>query len=68
MYAYYSYNNEIIGYYSLKLLDNNTCELNNLCVISQHRHSNVGKMLLNDAFARIRKNWLFKSRDFHCGR
>ena len=55
MYAYYSESNEIIGYYSLKLLDNNTCELNNLCVIPQHRHSNIGKNLLNDAFEKIRK-------------
>lgn len=54
MYAYFSDNGEIIGYYSLNLLEDNACELNNLCVLPQHRHSHIGSCLLNDALSRIK--------------
>lgn len=52
MYAYYDENNKIIGYYSLLLQENNECELNNLCVLPQHRHKHIGARLLEDAFAK----------------
>lgn len=53
MYAYYE-DGRIIGYYSLALQENRECELNNLCVLPEHRHKRVGERLLNDAFARAR--------------
>ncbi len=37
MYAYDD-NGIIVGYYSLALLENNECELNNLCVLPAYRH------------------------------
>lgn len=48
MYAYYS-DNRIIGYYSLALQDKDKCELNNLCVLPQYRHKQIGAMLLENA-------------------
>lgn len=44
----------IIGYYSIALQENRACELNNLCVLPEHRHKRVGERLLNDAFDRAR--------------
>lgn len=52
MYAYYSDDNKIIGYYSLLLQDNKECELNNLCVLPQYRHKHFGADLLCDAYLR----------------
>lgn len=49
MYAYYQ-DNKIIGYYSLLLQKNGDCELNNLCVLPEYRHKNIGKALLESAF------------------
>jgi len=49
MYAKYE-NEMIVGYYSLLLLDNKECELNNLCVIPTYRHKGVGEELLMNAF------------------
>lgn len=49
MYAYYSDDDKIIGYYSLLVKDNKECELNNLCVLPKHRHKHYGAVLLNDA-------------------
>ena len=46
----YCKNNQIIGYYSLLLLDNTECELNNLCVASDYRHKGIGSELLQHAF------------------
>lgn len=37
MYAYYE-DGKIIGYYSLELLGEEICELNNLCVLPEYRH------------------------------
>ncbi len=56
MYAYYDDNSgKIIGYYSLELQDNNQCELNNLCVLPQYRHKQIGKCLLEDACVKAKK-------------
>lgn len=52
MYAYYSDDNKIIGYYSLLLQDNKECELNNLCVLPQYRHKHLGADLLSNAYLR----------------
>ena len=49
MYAFYD-NGAIVGYYSLLLQDNNECELNNLCVIPEYRHTGIGEELLKNAF------------------
>ena len=56
MYAYYSDNDKIIGYYSLLLQDNNECELNNLCILPQYRHKHFGTDLLSDAYIRARES------------
>ena len=56
MYAYYSDNNKIIGYYSLLLQDNQECELNNLCVLPQYRHKHFGVDLLSDAYLRAKES------------
>ena len=49
MYAYYSEVGRMVGYYSLLRLENGECELNNLCVLPEYRHRNIGEKLLNDA-------------------
>ncbi len=54
MIAYYDIG-KIIGYYSLLIQDNGQCELNNLCVLPDHRHNGVGTTLLDDAFDRAKK-------------
>ena len=54
MYAYYSDDGKIVGYYSLLLQDNGECELNNLCVLPQYRHNHIGTDLLNDAYSRAK--------------
>ncbi len=48
MYAYFD-KNQIIGYYSLLLQDKNECELNNLCVLPEHRRKGIGEQLLKHA-------------------
>lgn len=53
MYGYYL-NGELIGYYSLRIQDNQECELNNLCVLPQHRHRKIGCQLLENAFENAR--------------
>ena len=42
---------KIVGYYSLALLPDGECELNNLCVLPAYRHKKMGAQLLEDAFA-----------------
>ncbi len=49
MYAYYD-NENIVGYYSLLMQENNACELNNLCVLPAYRHKGIGEALLVHAF------------------
>lgn len=57
MYAYDG-NGIIVGYYSLALLENNECELNNLCVLPAHRHKGIGRELLTNSFER--------AKELHC--
>ena len=54
MYAYFD-NGKMVGYYSLLLLENRECELNNVCVIPSHRHAGIGAALLQHAFDTARK-------------
>lgn len=54
MYAYYDEEN-IVGYYSILLQQNNECELNNLCVSPAYRHKGVGEELLHNAFKVAKK-------------
>lgn len=49
MYAFFDIE-KIVGYYSLQLLENNECELNNLCVLPSYRHKGIGEKLLKSAF------------------
>lgn len=49
MYAFFD-NDRIIGYFSLQLLENNICELNNLCVSPEYRHKGIGEKLVSHAF------------------
>lgn len=49
MYVYIIDGN-IVGYYSLALLENKECELNNLCVVPQFRHQRIGEELLLHSF------------------
>ena len=52
MMAYFSDEGKILGYYSIQFLENNECELNNLCVLPEFRHKKIGEALLEDAVAR----------------
>ena len=49
-------NGKIQGYYSLQFIENNECELNNLCVLPEFRHKKIGEALLDDAVARTKSN------------
>lgn len=40
----------IVGYYSLLLQENEACELNNVCVLSEYRHKGIGEKLMKHAF------------------
>ena len=53
MYAFYD-RGQIVGYYSLLLLNNQVCELNNLCVLPSYRHRGIGTALLHHAFMTAR--------------
>lgn len=54
MFAYHA-DGRIIGYYSLLKQNGSECELNNLCVLPEHRHKNTGRALLEHAFTEARK-------------
>lgn len=54
MCAWYAGNGSIVGYYSLLMQEGGECELNNLCVLPEHRHGGIGKALLEDAYARAK--------------
>lgn len=45
----------VIGYYSLCMLNNWECELNNLCVVPEFRHQGIGEKLLLHAFDEAKK-------------
>jgi GNAT superfamily N-acetyltransferase len=55
MYAYYK-GDQPVGYYSLALLEDGTCELNNLCVHPEYRH----KGYAHEAVAAM-KDWAFRN-------
>jgi len=46
---------KIVGYYSLLLMENNECELNNLSVLPEYRHDGIGAKLVEHAFEKARK-------------
>lgn len=54
MFAYWE-DEQIVGYYSLLKQNNDECELNNLCVLEEYRHNNIGKSLLKHAFSEAEK-------------
>lgn len=45
---------KIVGYYSIAVLNDNEAELNNLAVLPEYRHLNIGKKLLEDCFTKVR--------------
>lgn len=51
MYAYFVEGN-VVGYYSLSLLENKECEMNNLCVLPQTSASNYFVIYENFSFRR----------------
>lgn len=53
MYAYVC-DGGIAGYFSLLVKDSGSCELNNLCVLPEHRHKGIGARLLEHAFEAAR--------------
>ncbi len=58
MFAYFR-DDKIVGFYSL-VIDDNKCEINNLCVLPEYRHGSIGKSLLENAFE--------KAKEFGCAR
>lgn len=54
MYAYFE-GDQPVGYYSLALLEDGACELNNLCVHPKYRHKGIGEALVADAFGKVRE-------------
>lgn len=52
----YFIDNELVGYYSLLWQDNDLCELNNLCVLPEYRHKNIGHELLEHAYHQAKEN------------
>lgn len=54
MFAYWK-DERIVGYYSLLKQNGRECELNNLCVLKEYRHNNIGKELLEHAFSEAEK-------------
>lgn len=55
MYGFFSDSGELLGYYSLAKQSEQEWELNNLCVLPDHRHEGIGVMLLKDAFSRVKE-------------
>lgn len=51
---------KVVGYYSLLVLENGECELNNLCVLPACRQRNIGETLLLDSFE--------KAKELGCGK
>lgn len=54
MTAYFE-NGKIVGYYSLSIVGNGVCELNNLCTLPAYRHNKIGEKLLEYAFEQAKK-------------
>ena len=55
MYGFFSEDGKMLGYYSLAKQSDTEWELNNLCVLPEHRHDGIGDQLLQDAFNRVRE-------------
>lgn len=51
----YQNDDGIIGYYSLWKQNDGECELNNLCVLTEYRHQNIGGKLLEHAISEAGK-------------
>ncbi len=51
MYGYFA-DGRLVGYYSILVKDGGECELNNLCVLPEFRHNNLGGELLEHSFAK----------------
>lgn len=49
MSAYFE-DGKIVGYYSLSIVGDGVCELNNFCTLPAYRHNKIGEKLLVDAF------------------
>lgn len=45
MFGYFDEDGQILGYYSLHIQENGECELNNLCILPEYRHRNIGQSL-----------------------
>lgn len=45
MYAYFDEDEQVLGYYSLNIQEDGECELNNLCVLPEYRHRQIGESL-----------------------
>jgi len=50
----YSIGDKIVGYYSLGILNEAEAELNNLAVLPEYRHRNIGHKLLEDCFEKVK--------------
>lgn len=61
MYAYFE-DGKIVGYYSLFLIGDGVCELNNLCVLPEYRHNKIGEKLLLDSFENAKGRGCTKMR------
>ncbi len=55
MCGFFSEDGKMLGYYSLAKQSDTEWELNNLCVLPEHRHDGIGDQLLQDAFKRVRE-------------
>ncbi len=56
----YMVDEKIVGYYSVLISDKWECELNNLCVLPQFRHKDIGSKLLQHAFSYASNNNVLK--------
>ena len=54
MAAWFGENEEIIGFYSILMKNEQECELGSLCVLPEHRHRRIGTLMLADAFSRAK--------------
>ena len=42
---------DLCGYYSLLIMENNECELNNLVDLPEYRHKGIGRQLLEHSYS-----------------
>lgn len=50
----YLIGDKIVGYYSIAILNETEAELNNLAVLPEYRHRNIGQNLLEDCFEKVK--------------